>query len=224
MEKELETLFFYTRNDYLIINNILLENYKTLDKYIKATRSDYEGMIEEMEISPAKRLGLNDDQLANEIFLAYKKRYADSSDKQKAIKTAKNDINNLKSLLKPTDQKIILYRNIRKKHLSDFLNKKEYSYLAFSSCSDRPTNQIYGLGNDEFDFIQLKITVPKNTPLIKVDDYPSYIQNEEGEMILPPFSATIGNIRQVKNKTIISLKLENILTDINENISDYIIN
>ncbi|MBQ9785895.1 MAG: hypothetical protein IJW25_00315 [Clostridia bacterium] len=74
MEKHIETLMFYTINDYLIINNLLLGNTQNLSKLISVVNNDYKNMIIEMADNPAKRLGLDDTQLANEIYEAYKKR------------------------------------------------------------------------------------------------------------------------------------------------------
>ena len=216
MKKEIESLFFYTRNDYLIVNNLMMGNNNKLADYIAVVNSDYKAMIEEMKANPAKRLGLEDLNLAKEIYDAYKRRLTQTLDSHTAIQQAYEDIDNLKSILKETKQEITLYRNIRSKHLSEFNETNDYLYNAFASCSSLPTDIVYSYGDDEDIFIQLIIHVPSNTPLIDIDTMPEFVKNEEGEVILPPFKAKINNI--------IKMNEENCKAKIDVNIQKILVN
>ena len=100
MQKETESLFFYTRNDYLIVNNLMIGNKSRLADYIAVVNSDYKAMIDEMKANPAKRLGLEDLNLAKEIYDAYKRRLTQTLDAHTALQQAYEDIDNLKSILK----------------------------------------------------------------------------------------------------------------------------
>lgn len=193
MKKEYESLYFYTANDYLIINNLLLNNNEKLSESIKVANNDYIGMINEMKDNPAKRLGLKNEKLANEIYSAYKKRFQPLINENIFIIRARKDIENLKKLSTPNETDRVIYRNIRQKHLDEFVENSCYSYDAFASCSAKPTAELYSYG-EKGDFIQLCLHIPKGINLIDLDKMPKYLQNEKGEIILPPFKAFVTSI------------------------------
>ena len=68
----------------------------------------------------------------------------------------------------------------------DFKNELYYNYPAFASCSKFPTKNIYSYGFKK-DYIQLKIELLKNTPIIQVDDFPKFAQNEVGGNYIATF-------------------------------------
>jgi hypothetical protein len=49
MNREQESLFFYTRNDYLIVNNLLLNNRENLKQFIPIVKNEYIQMLKEFE-------------------------------------------------------------------------------------------------------------------------------------------------------------------------------
>ncbi|MBR4270729.1 MAG: hypothetical protein IKQ31_03540 [Clostridia bacterium] len=209
MQKELESLFFYTRNDYLIVNNLLLDNLANIEHLMQVVNQDYEWMIEEMKNDPAKRLGL-EKSLAEEVYKWYQQRYQTKIDVDNTLSRAKEDIKNLQKLCVPTSQKKVLYRNIKSTHLSDFENKKVYNYPAFASCLNKSTDVIYSYGPKD-KYIELVINVPQEFPIIDLDKLPEFVTNEEGEVILPPFSATIKSIKksnQPKCVAVVELELK----------------
>ena len=198
MKNEFEAIFFYTGNDYLIVNNLLLNNLTNIETLMEVVNKDYKGMIEEMKANPAARLGLKDKELAQDIFNRYKKRFQEKIDVEKTLNRAREDIKNLHKLFSPATQPMILHRNIKNKHIDDFENKTQYEYKAFSSCLKKPTDIIYSYGPKD-KYIELIIEVPQNFPIIEIDNLPKFIQNEEGEIILPPFLANITKIEKVYN-------------------------
>lgn len=198
MKKELETLYFYTANDYLIVNNLLLNKLSHLEKMMEVVNNDYKGMIEEMKDNPQKRLGC-EKELAEEIFECYKARFQERIDKQKTIKRAKQDIENLTKLAEESEESLILFRNIKSTHLEDFLGKQTYESKGFSSCLKVPTDTIYSFGPKD-KFLQLELTIPKGFKLIETDKLPKFCQNEEGEIILTPFLADITKIEKTQNE------------------------
>ncbi len=209
MQKELESLFFYTRNDYLIVNNLLLDNLANIEHLMQVVNQDYEWMIEEMKNDPAKRLGLK-KELADEVYTWYQQRYQNKIDVKKTLERAREDIKNLRKLCAPSTENKVLYRNIKSTHFSDFENKKEYNYSAFASCLNKSTDVIYSYGPKD-KYIELVINVSQGFPIIDLDKLPEFVTNEKGEVILPPFSATIKSIKksnQPKSVAVVELELK----------------
>ena len=69
-----ESIYFYVRSDFLLINNILWDDKDNLDRSIVTLFNEHKGMISEAkEQGPAKRFGVSEDQ-AHEIMQAYERR------------------------------------------------------------------------------------------------------------------------------------------------------
>ncbi len=194
MQKEMESVFFYTRNDYLIVNNLLINNLDNIANLMEVVNKDYGGMLAEMKEDPSKRLGL-EKELAEAVYKWYQQRYQTTIDVKKTLERARDDIKNLQKLLKPAEQAMTLYRNIKSKHFGDFENKTQYNYQGLASCLKASSDIIYSYGPKD-KYLQLKINIPKGFPIIDIDKMPKFVQNEEGEVILSPFTATIKSIKK----------------------------
>lgn len=186
MNKEQESLFFYTGNDYLIVNNLLLNNKEYLKKIIPIVKNEYTRKLNELETDPSELSNL-EPQEKQRIINMYRER-AKTPSETAFIERARKDIVNLQKLAKPAEKDYILYRNIKSSHKTDF-ETKIYSFKGFSSTFEHPTNEIYAYG-DKNNYIQMQIFVPKGTKIIKLADSPE-CENEKGEIILLPFVAEI---------------------------------
>ena len=99
-----ETVSFYTRNDFAIINNLLIGNYDELWKYAELAYNDNRGIIAEYEKGVRRINGDYDVKWLN----CLKSRLIDNLDEQaKAaiISTAKSDIENILGAMSPTSEK-----------------------------------------------------------------------------------------------------------------------
>lgn len=184
-----ETIFFYTRNDYLIINNLLCDNMDRLWQVAEIANNDSKGVLKEHENGERTLDAKSIERYQNRIY----KELNDEA-KAKILKTAKNGISNILNAMKPAKNKIVLHRNVRiddalpKYNLNDIIEFK-----IISSASIAPSNPNY-------DFYRYEITIPENTPVLELDQFDYFIRNEDGEILLPPMKCKVKNTRTSNNQ------------------------
>lgn len=180
-----ESIFFYTRNDYLIINNLLAHGNKNDDiwKFVEISNTDSKGVLKEHEDGLCR---LNDTSLN-----WYNGRIYDAlTDEVKAriLQTAVGDISNIIKAMKPSENEIVLHRNVR---VGDALHECEIGDIVeipiISSASLTPFNPGY-------EFIRYEIIVPKGGQVLLLDQFGKDIRNEEGEVLLPPMACRVEEI------------------------------
>lgn len=111
----------------------------------------------------------------------------DDKAKVKILKIAKKDISNILGAMRPTKDKIVLYRNVRIDDvLPDYKLDEIVEFKIISSTSSLPSDQ-------DGDFYRYEITVPKNGFVLVLDRFDSFIRNEDGEILLPPMKCKVGN-------------------------------
>lgn len=179
-----ETIFFYTRNDYLIVNNLLCGNMDRLWQVAEIANNDSKSILREHE--DGERM------LDKKSFERYQSRIYEKLDdeaKAKILKIAKNDISNILSAMKPTKNKIVVFRNVRIDDVLPNYNLNEIvEFKIISSTFTVPSDP-------DYDFYRYEITIPKNGFVLELDQFASFVRNEEGEILLPPMKCRVKNTR-----------------------------
>lgn len=201
-ENQKETLQFYTKNDYLLINGLLWgidEN--TTNTYIQLINEDGRGVMKEaIEQGYDTRWNCSKEE-DERIFQIYQKRFPiiDSDDVKKSIiEIARNDITNMMNSMTPLVTELVLYRNIKTKYVEKLEQGMTLHHLGFSSCSLSPhvaENATYGSSGCTL----VEIIAPIGTPAIRVDLMPD-IQNEPDEVILAPLDFLITKVDKVNDR------------------------
>ena len=190
-----ETLFFYAKDDNFIINNLLCGTLDSVWEVVELVVNDNKGMLKEHE-DGVRTL----DKKSIERFQSRIYEKIDDEAKAKIIKTAKNDISIILNAMKPTKNKIMLYRIIsitspfraHSKSLSHNVNDI-VEFKNISSTSIAPFREFAG----DTDFYEYEITVPENGYVLELDEL---CHNEDGEVLLPPMKCKITNIRTSDNE------------------------
>lgn len=184
-----ETIFFYTRNDYLIINNLLCGNMNRFWEAAEIANHDSKGVLKEYED------GLR--ELDNESVLKYRKRIyekLDDATKEKIIMNARGDIGNILRAVEPAERNLVLYRNIRTADALPRYNVNEaIAFPIISSTSIAPYDASYN--SKEKEFYRYEIHVSAKASILELDQFEPSIRNENGEILLPPMKCRVVNTR-----------------------------
>ena len=187
-----ETLYFYMRNDYLIINNLLNGNMDFMWEVADIVIGDNIGVLREHY--NGERPPFDDKTIA-----WLKKRIWETIDnkaKAEIIEIAKNDIMNILNAMKPTKNEITLYRIIiidddgSRRPYTKFLSHNIGDIVEFkhfsSTCVDLGYEEATGQEEKTgYEFYRYEINIPKAGLVLEL----------EGEVILPPMRCRITNIR-----------------------------
>lgn len=191
-----ETIFFYTKNDYLIINNLLCGNINLVWKFAELANCDSKGMLKEHDDKVRTLDKKSIERFQNRIY-----EVLDDKSKAKIIKTAKIDILNILNAMQPAESEITLYRTVwhEKSEIGDLLSRYKIDDLVefkiISSTSINPYMEDAG-----YDFYRYEITIPKNTLILELDQFEPFVRNEDGEVLLPPMKCKVKNIRYSDNQ------------------------
>lgn len=184
-----ESVFFYTRNDYLIINNLLCGNMKHLWEVAEIVNNDSKGMLQEHESGVRT---LKEKYLQYYQGRVYEK--LDDATKAKLIATAQQDVANIIRAMVPAGKKLRLYRTVwamRAKALLPTYNINEIAeFKIISSASESPYMEEAG-----HEFYRYEITVPENGLVLELNRFDAFIRNEVGEVLLPPMKCKITNVK-----------------------------
>lgn len=184
-----ETIFFYTRNDYLIVNNLLCGNMNRLWQVAEIVNNDSKGVLKEHE---GGERTLDKKSIERYQSRIYEK--LDDEAKVKILKIAREDISNILSAMKPTKNKIVLYRNVKIDDVLPNYNLNDIvEFKIISSTSTVPSNP-------DYDFYRYEITIPKNGFVLELDQFDSFVRNEDGEILLPPMKCKVKNTRTNNNE------------------------
>jgi hypothetical protein len=209
-----ETLSFYGRNDYAIINNLLWGNMDELWKVAEVAIGDNFGVLKEYD----EGIRIINSELDKRWIEILQKRLFENLDgkerKEKILETAKNDIANILSAMKPLKKEIMLYRTVSYKRIGD-IRYNINDIIEFKNISSTSVIPIWEDKN--FEFYRYEITVPENGLVLELDEYPD-VKNEHGEVLLPPMKCKVKDIRSNDNgkcKGIFELEyIEKLLVDI----------
>ncbi len=215
-----ESISFYTRNDFAIMNSLLVGNYDAVYGWAGVAYGDNQGILDEYASGMRTVSTDYDRKWINSL----KKRLIgelDEEAKKLVVENAKNDLKNILTAMSPSGKKLHLYRTawINKSRCPE--NKFSYSreYLAIdleigstvdiktiSSFSLTPYREEEDVGSE---FYRYEITIPEGSPVLELDRFETH--NEDGEVLLPPMrcrveSITSSNIRNCRG--IIKLRFE----------------
>jgi hypothetical protein len=179
-----ETIFFYTRNDYLIVNNLLCGNLDRLWQVAEIVNNDSKGVLQEHEDGERTLDKKSIERYQSRIY-----EKLDDEAKIKILKIAKNDISNILDAMKPIKNIITLYRNVRAVDVLPHRNINDIvEFKIISSTSIVPLDP-------DYNFYRYEITIPKNGLILELNRFDHFIRNEDGEILLPPMKCRVKNIR-----------------------------
>ena len=184
-----ETIFFYTRNDYLIVNNLLCGDMNRLWQVAEIVNNDSRGVLKEHKSGERTLDKKSVERYQNRIY-----EKLDDEAKIKILKIARNDISNILSAMKPTKNKIVLYRNGK---IDDVL----LHYNINDIVEFKIISSTFAVPSDpDYDFYRHEITIPKNGFILELDQFDSFVRNEDGEILLPPMKCKVKNTRNNNNE------------------------
>lgn len=192
-----ETLYFYTRNDYLIINNLLNGNMDLLWEVANIVIKDNVGVLRQHY--NGERPPFDDKTIAwlkNRIW-----EKLDNKAKAEILEIAKSDIMNILNAMKPTKNSITLYRIII---IDDSGSRRPYTkslshnigdIVEFKHISSTCINSGYenNMGSEEkagYEFYRYEIRIPENGFVLELNPL-----CQENEVLLPPMKCKVTNIR-----------------------------
>lgn len=197
-----ETISFYTRNDFAIINSLLVGNMNDLWKSALTAYKDNKGIIEEYKNGQRK---IESDYDVKWLKILNKRLITDldKSTKDKIIETARKDIYNILTAMHPIKNKILLYRTAWIDENNKMNNTYPYShqyksiYLTVNDIISIKTISSASLipyREDEVDcnFYRYEITVPAGSNVLELDQFVCH--NEDGEVLLPPMKCKVTGI------------------------------
>ena len=193
-----ETLYFYTRNDFLIINNLLNGNMDYMWEVANIVIKDNIGVLREHY--NGERPPFDDKTIAWLKSRIWEK--IDSKAQAEILEIAKNDIMNILNAMKPTKNEITLYRVIiidgdgSRRSYTKSLNHNIGDIVEFKHISSTCVNPGYEetTGSEEetgYEFYRYEITIPKNVYILELNPL-----CQENEVLLPPMKCRITNIRR----------------------------
>jgi hypothetical protein len=181
-----ETIFFYTRNDYLIINSLFNGNMDDLWKFAEIVNNDSKGVLEEHNKGERNLDEKSLEKYTNRIY-----EQLDEKTKKKIIETAKKDITNILDTMQPAKNEILVYRSVREKDVLTNINISDIvEFKIISSTSVNPFQQ-----NSPSYSYEYKITIPQGGLILELDQFDKLIRNEDGEILLPPMKCKVKNIK-----------------------------
>ena len=201
-----ETIYFYLRSDFLLLNTLLGGKMNNLWKAAEKVNKESKGMLQEFEDGIRT---LDERQIAryhNRIF-----ETLDNEAKENIIKIAKIDIANFLNAMKPAQKETLIYRSAWCHQwcgLDKFDENPSYSLPKFEIEDIVEFNTLLSTALAPYDeggttnFYRYEITVPVGKDILQLDDHEEYATRwfENGEVILPPMKCRVKNIRKSDNE------------------------
>lgn len=205
-----ETISFYTRNDFAIINHLLIGDLDGLWNDALIAYQDNRGILDEYEKGIRHVNGDYDIKWQNSL----KKRLfndLDDAAREMIITNAESDIANILNAVYPAPKDMLLYRTawIDREYAAanHYPYSREYKALPFevgsileikiiSSYSLAPYREDDDVGSY---FFRYELRVPCGMPILELDQFITH--NEDGEVLLPPMKCKVVNIRSFEHST-----------------------
>jgi hypothetical protein len=203
-----ESVSFYTRNDFAILNRLLVGDYDGLWKYAELAYNDNRGIIDEYARGEREICGEYDVKWLASL----KKRVIDGINeetKRIILGNARQDIANLLGAMQPSERKLRLYRTAwldTNAPQNTYAYSREYPALelaadavlelkTISSYSMTPYREDDDVGSD---FYRYELSVPRGAPVLELDKFACH--NEDGEVLLPPMRCRVTEIIRGERK------------------------
>ena len=194
-----ETIYFWLRSDFLILNSLLCGKMNHLWKVAEMVNNESKAMLKEFEEGIRT---LEEKQIARYHSRIYEK--LDDEAKANVIKIAKIDIANLLNAMKPSKKEMLLYRTIWNEAVLERYTLPRYDindiveFKNISSTASVPYREDEG----REEFYRYEIIVPEGGYVLELSDYEEYSQrwSEKGEVILPPMKCRVKNLRDSDNE------------------------
>ena len=189
-----DSVFFYTRNDYLIINSLLCNRTEDFFKICEIVNNDSIGVLKEHKDGIRS---LDPDSVRRYENRVYSNLNDDNIDKIKS--TAKEDIRNILNAMDSSKCKLTLYRTIWNDRINDTFNDDKIGDIIIfnniSSTSTYPYRE-----NEEKYYYRFEIEVPKNNMILELNQFDPFIRNEDDEVLLPPMRCEVLKILDSDNE------------------------
>lgn len=204
-----ETISFYTRNDFAIINCLLADDMDDLWNSALVAYNDNRAILKEYE-KGVRKITSSYDKKWIQILQSRLIEKLDDEAKEKIIRIAKNDISNIFSAMSPVGEPLKLYRtawatnHIETSHVYPYAHQYQLLLLEVGTVTEiniiSSTSLTPYREDDEIDcdFYRYEIVVPKNGLVLKLDQFECH--NEEGEVLLPPMKCKVNNIHASDKK------------------------
>ena len=207
-----ESIYFWLRSDYHILNNLLYGKTNHLWKGAEISNENAKWMLNAFEEG---KLTLDEREIVR-----YKNRIYESLDdeaKANVIKIAKIDIANILNAMKPTKKEMLLYRKILCV-VAETYGLPRYDvgdiveFKGISSCATAPYQETrvdddvpyanWLNENLHHDFYRFEINVPEGGFALDLEEYWEYSKDwwENGEVLLPPMKCRVKNLRKSDNE------------------------
>lgn len=204
-----ETISFYTRNDFAIINCLLADYMDDLWNSALVAYNDNRAILKEYE-EGVRKITSSYDKKWIQILQNRLIEKLDGETKEKIIKIAHNDISNIFNAMIPAGETLKLYRTawdanrIETDHVYPYAHQYQSLLLEVGTVTEihiiSSTSLTPYREDDEIDcdFYRYEIVVPKNGLVLKLDQFECH--NEEGEVLLPPMKCKVNNIHESDKK------------------------
>jgi hypothetical protein len=188
-----ESIFFYTRNNYMIINSLLSGNTDKCWAFAEMVNADCKAVLAEHksgERSLDKRyIEWYERRLYNQL---------DEAAKDKIIAAAHADCVNIMGAMYPAQEEMLLYRTVWCVREESILPEYKIGAIAefpiISSTSLTPY-----LEHIDSPFYRYEIRMSAGCKILELDRFDPFIRNEDGEVLLPPMRCEITGIRPSDN-------------------------
>ena len=186
-----ETIFFYTWNNYRLIQDWYMKRFFILWKNAEEFNFTNKRLLEEYNSGKRAIKTMLDDKIINGLKNRIFNDIKSEETKDKILEFVENDIANICTAMIPTKERIMLYRT--EKNVPDnYKANPSYSFASIISSSIKPYEE------DETEgFHRFEITIPKNKFMLELDKFEAH--NEDGQVLLPPMKSKITNTRSSDN-------------------------
>lgn len=195
-----ESVSFYTRNDFILMNALLVGDEETLWDFAPVAYGDNLGILKEYKAGVRTIEGDYDVKW----IACLKKRLLNQLDeetKKMVIRNARTDIQNILGAMEPAGKELLLYRTAWEYPEVDSENAYPFAWeykslplsvgkavdiAILSSTSLTPYRE---KEEGKRGFWRYEITVPAGNPVLLLDQFVTH--NEDGEVILPPMRCRV---------------------------------
>ena len=198
-----ESLWFYSAADYLVINAFLWRNDEALGPCLEIVRqNNLAVMAEAEEETPGKRFPFPPEE-AEQLFRSYVRRTPrddSAASKRMMLAQAADDIRLLCRAAKPSEEDMLLYRNVDARFaVKDAAPGGELELYGLTSTSTTGQLIDYGRGDLRRPGQIMRIALPAGLPALIAG-------GEENEVVLPPMRFLVTGVSESGGVPLLELR------------------